>query len=136
VFSSAGGGGRFPLPNASPRSVFGLDEGRCLGRGANLVSLSFAIQRIERPMVEKDSSRRDLLRLAAIGAAVTAVSSKEAVAYQGNMERALDSLHAALDSLQQATSDKGGHRVHAMDLVRQAIFQTEAGIRFANEHGG
>jgi hypothetical protein len=87
-------------------------------------------------MVEKDSSRRDLLRLAAISAAVTALSSKEAVAYQGNMERALESLHAALDSLQQATSDKGGHRVHAMDLIRQAIFQTEAGIRFANEHGG
>jgi len=87
-------------------------------------------------MVEKYSSRRDLLRLAAIGAAVTALSSKEAVAYQGNMERALESLHAALDSLQQATPDKGGHREHAMDLIRQAIRQTEAGIRFANEHGG
>ena len=87
-------------------------------------------------MIEKDSSRRDLLRLAAIGAAVTALSSKEAVAYQGNMERALEALHAALNSLRQATPDKGGHRAHAMDLVRQAIWQTQAGIQFANQHFG
>jgi hypothetical protein len=63
-------------------------------------------------------------------------SAKSADAYQGNMERALSSLQQALGSLRESTANKGGHRARAMDLVRQAIDETQAGVAFADEHGG
>ncbi|WP_448148234.1 hypothetical protein [Labrys miyagiensis] len=83
-------------------------------------------------------SRRQIAALAAGGAAagLIAASTTSAVAYQGNMERALSSLYEALALLREATPNKGGHRVKAMQLVQQAIEQTEAGIDFADEHGG
>jgi hypothetical protein len=31
---------------------------------------------------------------------------------------------------------KGGHRARAMELVNQAIAETQAGVEFADEHGG
>jgi hypothetical protein len=63
-------------------------------------------------------------------------SAKSASAYQGNMEHALSSLQQAFGSLRESTANKGGHRARAMDLVRQAIDETQAGIDFAHEHGG
>ncbi|MGY3602667.1 MULTISPECIES: hypothetical protein [unclassified Bradyrhizobium] len=72
--------------------------------------------------------------LAAIG--LLGASVRSASAYQGNMERAVGSLHEALQSLQESTPNKGGHRERAMDLIRQAIAETQAGITFADEHGG
>jgi hypothetical protein len=91
---------------------------------------------LEREMTAGDSSRRDLLGLAAIGAAsAMALSSGEAVAYQGNMENALSALQAALDSLRAAVPNKGGHRERAIDLVERAMWQVQAGINFAAAHG-
>ena len=72
--------------------------------------------------------------VAAIG--MLGASAKSADAYQGNMERALSSLYQALGSLREATANKGGHRARAVDLVRQAIEETQAGVEFADEHGG
>jgi hypothetical protein len=72
--------------------------------------------------------------VAAIG--LLGASAKSADAYQGNMERALSSLQQALGSLRESTANKGGHRARAMDLVRQAIEETQAGVEFADEHGG
>jgi len=82
-------------------------------------------------------NRRNLAILAA-GAAVVGVAgaSTSAQAYQGNMERALSSLYEALGSLREASSNKGGHRVRAMQLIQEAIEQTQLGIEFADEHGG
>jgi hypothetical protein len=51
-------------------------------------------------------------------------------------QRALAVLYQALGSLRESTANKGGHRARAMDLVRDAITQTQAGIEFADEHGG
>ena len=45
-------------------------------------------------------------------------------------------VQAALDSLRAATPNKGGHRERAMELVRQAMWQVQAGINFAAAHGG
>jgi hypothetical protein len=88
-------------------------------------------------MTSGDSSRRDFFLAAAAGAVAAAtLAPGEAVAYQGNMERALAALQAAFDSLQQATPNKGGHREHAMDLIQRAMWQVQAGINFANAHGG
>lgn len=90
-------------------------------------------------MTENTSSRRDVLRIALIGAAaasVVAATAGTANAYQGNMERSLSSLYDALASLREASSNKGGHRVNAMNLIEQAITEVNAGIEFADENGG
>jgi hypothetical protein len=82
--------------------------------------------------------RRDLLLMAAgvVAAPASALTSTSAVAYQGNMERALSALAAAMDSLQAATPNKGGHRERAMRLIERAMYEVQTGINFANEHGG
>jgi hypothetical protein len=83
--------------------------------------------------------RRDLLLLGAAGVAAApalALSALPAEAYQGNMERALSALEAALQSLQAATPNKGGHRERAMRLIEHAMGEVQAGIDFAYQHGG
>jgi hypothetical protein len=83
--------------------------------------------------------RRDLLLLAAAGVAAApalALTSTPSLAYQGNMERALSALEAALQSLQAATPNKGGHRERAMRLIEHAMGEVQAGIDFAYQHGG
>lgn len=52
------------------------------------------------------------------------------VADQPLMHQAKNHLQNALDNLQRATPDKGGHRQNAIDLVREAIDEVEKGIRF------
>ncbi len=51
--------------------------------------------------------------------------------YQPNMEQALGNLHAARINLEVSSPDKGGHRVKALELVNQAIYQVRQGIAFA-----
>ncbi len=53
---------------------------------------------------------------------------------QPKMQAALDLLNSAHAALEGATSDKGGHRVKAMKLVKSAIIQVEKGIKFDNKH--
>jgi hypothetical protein len=90
-------------------------------------------------MFDSKMTRRGFATAAATGAATIGLlgaSANSASAYQGNMERALGSLHQALGELRQATANKGGHRARAMELVNQAIAETQAGVEFADEHGG
>ena len=90
-------------------------------------------------MFDARMTRRGFAAAAATGAATIGLlgaSVNSASAYQGNMERALGSLHQALGELRQATANKGGHRARAMELVNQAIAETQAGVEFADEHGG
>lgn len=89
-------------------------------------------------MFKNPTSRRTVLQIAAIAAAAAAVTLPATVAHaeQGNMDRALASLQAALQSLREATPNKGGHKEIAVQLIEQAIGEVNAGIRFANEHGG
>jgi hypothetical protein len=90
-------------------------------------------------MTDKKMSRRGFAATAATGLAAIGLfgaTVNSAQAYQGNMERAIDSLQEALQSLKESTPNKGGHRERAMDMVRQAISETQAGIQFANQHGG
>jgi hypothetical protein len=87
-------------------------------------------------MTETSISRRDsLMSLAVLGAAgaaaamgVSALTTVPAEADQPHMDAALSDLQAALSQLEAATPDKGGHRVKAMELVREAISQTNEGI--------
>ncbi len=53
---------------------------------------------------------------------------------QPNMDAAMQHLRAAQQSLQAASSDKGGHRANAMQLINQAMGEIQAGIRYENEH--
>jgi hypothetical protein len=69
----------------------------------------------------------------AIGAAGGGVLTTAATArpYQGHMWAALHDLQHALYELQVAVPNKGGHRVVAIRLTREAIAQVRAGIAFA-----
>jgi hypothetical protein len=87
-------------------------------------------------LTEDTFSRRRMLGTAALGAPALALSALPAEAYQGNMERALSALEAAMASLQAATPNKGGHRERAMRLIGRAIGEVQAGIDFAYAHGG
>ncbi|MBC8043798.1 MAG: hypothetical protein IAF08_10190 [Rhizobacter sp.] len=66
----------------------------------------------------------------------TAKPKAVAVADQPKMQAALVSLKAAKEALDQATADKGGHRVKAMKSVNDAIKEVEAAIEFDRTHSG
>lgn len=51
-----------------------------------------------------------------------------AFAAQVHMQNALKALNRASTELNAAEADKGGHRVKAMNLVNEAIAETQAGI--------
>lgn len=53
---------------------------------------------------------------------------------QPQMRSAQNSLEAALGSLNKATPDKGGHRLKAIELTKQAIEEVKTGIKFDNNH--
>jgi len=53
-----------------------------------------------------------------------------AAADQPNMKAAKNHLQDAINHLQRASADKGGHREKAMDLVRDAIAEVNKGIAF------
>lgn len=53
---------------------------------------------------------------------------------QPGMDAALDALRDARRHLVAATSDKGGHRSRAIELVDQAIEEVQRGMRFDRRH--
>lgn len=53
---------------------------------------------------------------------------------QPHMRLALDALRSAEHHLGEATGDKGGHRVQAIRLVRQAEAEVQRGINWDNTH--
>ncbi len=55
--------------------------------------------------------------------------------YQENMENARNSLQSAYHYLSLADSNKGGHKQNAMNLVQEAIHETDLGIRYAEQNG-
>ncbi|MGR9172182.1 hypothetical protein [Rhizobium sp. KDH_Rht_773_N] len=59
-------------------------------------------------------------------------SEAQWAANQPYMQSALNSLLAAKSSLQKGATNKGGHRLNAIDLVNQAIVEVQAGMAVAN----
>jgi hypothetical protein len=51
---------------------------------------------------------------------------------QPNMRAAFDNLNAANVYLDRAADNKGGHKAKAQTLIRLAISEVRAGIKFAN----
>jgi hypothetical protein len=89
-------------------------------------------------MTRNSITHRTVLPAAAagIGAGALLVSAGDALAYQGNMERAKRQLQGALRSPREATPDKGGHKATAIGLIEQAIGEVPAGIHYAASHFG
>lgn len=93
-------------------------------------------------MTELKLSRRDSLKgLVGLGAAgvaaaagATALTTTGAAAAQPHMDVALDTLHTALHQLEDAMPDKGGYRVKAIALVKSAIADVEAGMKWSKTH--
>ena len=87
-------------------------------------------------MSEVTLSRRESIRkITALGVAVAAATIgastlgiTEADAAQLHMTNALNDLQSALSQLEAASSDKAGHRVQAIGLVKQAIVQVTKGM--------
>ena len=68
-------------------------------------------------------------------ASFTGLGAGAAYAFQPHMVSARDHLNAALNELQIAEADKGGHRQIAIDRTREALDQTNQGIAwFDNMH--
>jgi hypothetical protein len=53
---------------------------------------------------------------------------------QPHMKAARKHLEQALEQLDKATADKGGHRVKAIALVKEAIEEVRAGTEHDNTH--
>ena len=53
---------------------------------------------------------------------------------QTHMSAALDHLQQAEKELEAASHDKGGHRVKAISLIKQAEAQVQQGIQYDNTH--
>lgn len=53
---------------------------------------------------------------------------------QPKMHAALAALEAAKTNLENASEDKGGHRVKAIQATKEAIEQTKKGIAYDNNH--
>ena len=78
-------------------------------------------------------NRRQVVMGAAIAVAGAGLLSATAQAEaQPHMRAALESLRNARAELLNATADKGGHRARAINLVDQAITETQAGIAYDN----
>ena len=78
---------------------------------------------------------KSLLTAAIIGLTLTTgVFIGQATADQPAMHNALANLRQAKSNLNNATTDKGGHRVAAMSHVDAAIAEVEAGIAFDRRH--
>ena len=57
-----------------------------------------------------------------------------AIADQPHMKAALDHLREARSELEKGSTDKGGHRVAALQAVDTAIRETRAGIEYDRHH--
>ena len=62
----------------------------------------------------------------------TAAGAVAMAVYQPHMINARADLKTALGELQAATTDKGGHRNNAINYVKDAINEVNAGISYAN----
>jgi len=54
--------------------------------------------------------------------------------YQPEMAAAIHHLREAQQNLEAASRDKGGHRIRALQLIEQAIRETQEGIQYDNAH--
>ena len=83
-------------------------------------------------MTTRRPTRREAFGLGAAAAAVTLAAGPAQAKRQPNMHEAVKHLRKAENALERSSTDKGGHRKRALDLVREAMREVERGIRYAN----
>ena len=71
---------------------------------------------------------------AALGYSLAGLIPAAVADRQPLMKDALRDLQKAARTLDRATPDKGGHRVKAIALTKQAIDEVQAGIDYDNTH--
>jgi len=84
---------------------------------------------VNAPSIRRAGLAVVLLLLAGIGFFVGRASAD-----QPHMMAALDHLKAARTELEAADADKGGHRVKALALTKDAIEHVEKGIEYDRHH--
>ena len=77
---------------------------------------------------------KKMLMVAALSAVAGGFVTRAFAEPQPHMRAALGSLETALNQLEKASADKGGHRVKAMELIKGAIVEVKLGIDFDNKH--
>ena len=85
-------------------------------------------------LLSKKSVTLWLLPVALLLTACPSVLAQGRNEFQPAMQSALQSLKQAEDSLRRATSDKGGHRVRALQIIEQAEREVQAGIVYDDRH--
>jgi len=80
------------------------------------------------------TARRFFSVLALIVVLATAFVAGRATADQPHMQAALEHLRVAKVELDAALADKGGHRVKALALTKDAIAEVERGIAYDRRH--
>ena len=83
--------------------------------------------------MNKRPLKSTILVLAIIATLLIGTSSS-LVAGQPKMQAALDALNVAERQLKNGSHDKGGHRVKALDLVRQAKKEVRKAMKFDRKH--
>ena len=79
-------------------------------------------------------AQKTALTVAVLILAVASIAANQAKAENHpRMERALVLLKEARAQLNQASPDKGGHRVKAISQINKAITEIRKGIRFDNK---
>ncbi len=81
----------------------------------------------------KQTLKSTILALAIVSTILLSASSS-VIAGQPKMQAALDALNVAERQLKKGSKDKGGHRVKALELVRQAKKEVRKAIKFDRKH--
>lgn len=77
---------------------------------------------------------KKMILVAVVSAVVGGFATNALAERQPHMRNALGLLENAKKQLQAASSDKGGHRVKAIEHVDAAIEQVKKGIEFDNKN--
>ena len=76
---------------------------------------------------------KKMMMVAVVSALAGGFATQAFAEPQPMMRKALNQLEDARKALENATADKGGHRVKAMGHIDAAIAEVKAGIEFDNK---
>jgi hypothetical protein len=77
---------------------------------------------------------KKMMMVAVVSAFVGGFATQALAEKQPQMAKAHQNLEEAKRNLENATADKGGHRVKALELVNAALAEVKAGIQFDNKN--
>lgn len=77
---------------------------------------------------------KKMMMVAVVSAFVGGFATQAFAEKQPQMQKAHQNLEEAKRNLENATADKGGHRVKALELVNAALVEVKAGIQFDNKN--